>query len=113
MRVAIDDIFKPASTNETIYEAYKLVSRNWLEFGEEAIDSWANQKKGFDPDFDIKGGLILAKKHLAAFEVEDSVKGLITFLMNRVAWDSIEDEKATMNNFRGLIKFKAPVQFFK
>lgn len=85
MKNAINNIFGQKATNETIFEAYELVSRNWLEFKhyskQKFNDNWSDEQ---DSHYKIDDKLKLAKKYLVLYEPADSVKGLITFLMNRV-----------------------------
>lgn len=97
MDKAIDAIFTAGSTNTTIYDGYSLVRRNWIDFSREFKLSFAASK---NRRFPYIRTYKRAKKSLESFEPDDSVKGLITFLMNRVSWSGdLRIEEATMKNY--------------
>ena len=87
MRTAVDNMFEDNATNKTIADAFELVGNNWRDFSLEFVSVSADpttDDKGADFDFHKK--YAEARQALFSYGEEDSVRGLITFAMNRIAW---------------------------
>ena len=89
-------MFDEDATNKTIADAFKEVSDNWRDFSLEFVSVSA------DPTTDSKGqgydfhkNYADARKSLFSYGDEDSVRGMITFAMNRVAWAGQSHERVT------------------
>lgn len=96
MRASVNAMFEDDATNKTISDAFEEISANWRDFSLEFVSVSA------DPTSDSKGqgydfhkNYADARKALFSYGDDDSVRGLITFAMNRVAWSGQSVERVT------------------
>jgi hypothetical protein len=96
-------MFEANANNETIYHAFETVSHNWRDFSLEFVSVSADptsESKG--QDFDFHKSYSDARKALFSYGEDDSVRGLVTFAMNRVSWAGQPNEKV---NERHMLKY--------
>jgi hypothetical protein len=103
MRQALNDMFADGASNETISNAFEVVSANWRDFSLEFVSvnsAPTSDSKG--ADYDFHSNYNEARKALFSYGEDDSIRGLITFAMNRVSWAGMAAEKV---NERHLLKY--------
>ena len=93
MKNAIAPVFKNGATNSTVYGAFEEIEEQWREFALEFVSVHAavenNQKtNGQLDDSGFDAPYLEARRSLFSYAVPDSVRGVLTFLMNRVELDN-------------------------
>jgi hypothetical protein len=103
MRDAINAMFNEGANNETISTAFEMVQANWRDFSLEFVSINAKPTSDSKGDnYDFQANYNLARKALFSYGAEDSIRGLITFAMNRVSWAGMANEKL---NEKHLLKY--------
>lgn len=99
MRSAIGSMFDPfdsiSDANRTISNAFDTVQQQWRDFSLEFISVNADAEDNkVNSKYDFQQNYLDARRALFAYsENDDSVRGLITFSMNRVSWAGQQAER--------------------
>jgi hypothetical protein len=95
IRDKINAMFLEDASNVTISEAWDLVTRSWRDFSLEFISVKADPKgdKKMAETYDFEENYNKAREALFSYGEGDSIRGLLTFSMNRVSWGGIVSEK--------------------
>ena len=94
IRGAIGAMFGSEANNDTIHNAFEVVGQNWRDFSLEFVSVSADpttDSKG--ADYDFHKNYANARKAFFSYGDEDSLRGLITFAMNRVSWSGQDSER--------------------
>jgi hypothetical protein len=103
IRKSIMDMFQDGADNETITSAFEVVGQNWRDFSLEFVSVNADPSdNSADDSYNFQAKYAEARKALFSYGAEDSIRGLITFSMNRVSWAGMAAERL---NEKHLLKY--------
>lgn len=81
-----DPAISASNYNATVFEAFESVESEWRAFANEFIS--VNENGANDPlgNEDFEERYLNARHALASYREEDSVRGIVTFVMNRLVY---------------------------
>lgn len=90
IRTAVSNIFKAGADTATLETALEVVNAKWREFSSAFVSS--NMVASGSAEYSFEEEYQAAMDALKSYKQEDSVKGLITFALNRISWAGAAEE---------------------